>query len=87
MGVLWELCREQGSGIHGPGGEWPQLQRVAMQILLLSPCFIVSLGENALCFVSLEARIYILFSFFFFLEGVDVSYKEMYAIKMEITGM
>lgn len=85
--MLWELCREQGSGIHGPGGEWPQLQRVAMQILLLSPCFIVSLGENALCFVSLEARIYILFSFFFFLEGVDVSYKEMYAIKMEITGM
>lgn len=64
--MLWELCREQGSGIHGPGGEWPQLQRVAMQILLLSPCFIVSLGENALCFVSLEARIYILFSFFFF---------------------
>lgn len=51
------------------------------------PFFIVSLGENALCFVSLEARIYILFSFFFFLEGVDVSYKEMYAIKMEITGM
>lgn len=51
------------------------------------PLFIVSLGENALCFVSLEARIYILFSFFFFLEGVDVSYKEMYAIKMEITGM
>lgn len=30
------------------------------------PLFIVSLGENALCFVSLEARIYILFSFFFF---------------------
>lgn len=51
------------------------------------PLFIVSLGENALCFVSLEARIYILFSFFFFLEGVDVSYKEMYAIKVEITGM
>lgn len=51
------------------------------------PLFIVSLGENALCFVSLEARIYILFSFFFFLEGVDVSYQEMYAIKMEITGM
>lgn len=51
------------------------------------PLFIVSLGENALCFVSLEARIYILFSFSFFLEGVDVSYKEMYAIKVEITGM